>query len=213
MSPSESLSSKEKLVVYSGEKNWNRTLLFFGIFLVVVILAEVFYYVYLQSRPKQTRVVLEEGQRPIPTITPTTRVRPKTIAVGSAIVDVEKLRSWADIMDRFPPSGFLANSFITTTFVGRLVEIVNETTEVDGVVYSLKLRIENEEGKVIAILFTENEVKRVQITLVDPVSSSQASFDKLKKGDKLIIILVDNLLDKRKELERITIEARRGIPG
>jgi hypothetical protein len=195
-----------------GSRSWNRLFIALGLIVLLVVLGEVGYYVYLRYYQPQEQVEEQaENQRPFgASPSPGTAVEPQDLDILSNEVSVEKIRLFADNMESLE-SGFFVSNTIRTVYKGTLLEVVEEPTEVAGTTYVMAIRMLNENEDGLAISLTQEEKDNMEVVLNDQNGTKKISYKEIQEGDEIIITVVRNLLDHRLGVATVSIDVRRGV--
>lgn len=110
------------------------------------------------------------------------------------------------IFDKYP-KGFLVSAEIRTTLEGKLVNIDKNQVVTDEAIYTDRLNLVNSRGEPMVIRFTETEVERMRVVLLEKgVLGKEMKYSEIAPGDMLHIISSFDLFDLRRGADDITIQ-------
>lgn len=199
-------SSQNQSVASSNSKMKKFLPIIVGV-IILVVLAEAGYFIYLKYLKSPSTTSAPEVERVIDV--EKTRTRPPTLDALSNTIHSKKLVEFEEkFLLNFEP-GFVANSYITTTLIGEVV-FANEHEDEDGNPM-FTVSIENETKQSTRISWNSEELKVLKVYLLkngDNGGKEEISYKDIRERDDVAIKYVVNLLDE-KGSNPTTIEIRR----
>lgn len=186
------------------------------IILVLAILGEAGYFFY-------NRYVSSGGKLPFQKLStsgtmeqasPTPATGPNEPFQNTAQVSVvgdaslQKANDTVELISKYP-GGFMSRMSINTTVEGKVVSFITNEVQAEEVQYTQGLRLVNPNGTSIGIRFSEEEVNKMRVIVVNKGEVvREAKYDEIKPGDMVSITTSVDLLDLRKGVDDVTIEIR-----
>jgi hypothetical protein len=182
---------------------------------MLIIISEVGYLIFAKRGASlfkfgQTAVQEEQG-RPLANITPPPPLSLPKEEVKSITVDSEKVRRFADMLDRFETSNELDlfEEVITSfTITGTVTGARFEKKETEGAEYIFLLQVQNETGSIATLWLTDQEILNAQVSLSTGIGTSKISITDINVGDNITLKGTANLLDSSPHSSLI-LEVRR----
>lgn len=206
---------EERSTVKESKTKTNGWVSLFVVVLVVALLSEAGYFFYNRYISNQkvgnlknlsTDETMNYDAQSAPPVAVNETVG--TIISHTGDLSRQKAIDALDNMESFPKE-YVFKSSINVGIQGKVVAVLDEMNEGDGVTYVARLKLVNTKGDPKSLLFSDDEIERMRVIKVDKgVIQKEVEYHDIKPGDYVNILISSDLFDLRHGADEITIEIR-----